>query len=70
MKDNNKTKNNVPQVFDFDNHEVRTLLDENHNPLFVAKDVAIALGYKETTKAVSQHCKGDAKHHSHQLLRN
>lgn len=56
MKDN-KAKNNLPQVFDFDNHEVRTLLDENNNPLFVAIDVAVALGYKNSRSAVSRHCK-------------
>ena len=30
--------------------------DENDNPLFVAKDVATALGYKQTDKAIRQHC--------------
>ena len=54
---------NMPQVFDFDQHEVRTLLDENNNPLFVAKDVATALGYKDLNSAIKQFCDGVAKHH-------
>ncbi len=32
--------------FSFDDHLVRVLRDENGNPLFVAKDVALALGYQ------------------------
>ncbi len=54
-KQNNQS--NVPQVFDFDNHQVRTLLDENNNPLFVAIDVANALGYKKPENAIARHCK-------------
>ena len=30
---------------------------------FVAKDVADALGYRDTTNAIKSHCKGVAKHH-------
>lgn len=32
-------------------------------PYVVAKDVASALGYKDTTNAIKQHCKGVVKHH-------
>jgi prophage antirepressor-like protein len=32
-------------------------------PWFVAKDVALTLGYKDTINAISTHCKGVAKHH-------
>lgn len=42
--------------FVFDEHQVRAFTLEM-NPWFVAKDVAVALGYKNTNKAVSDHCK-------------
>ena len=32
-------------------------------PWFVGKDIAEALGYKDTVNAIKQHCKGVAKHH-------
>jgi len=54
MKDNNKTKNNVPQVFDFDNHQIRTTVDENNNPFFVAKDVCEVLEIKNSRDAIKQ----------------
>lgn len=41
---------------------VRTLTDGN-TVLFCASDVARALGYKDTTNAIKQHCKGVVKHH-------
>lgn len=53
----------LPQIFNFHNQEVRTLLDDNGTPLFVAVDVAKALGFVHPSKAVSQHCKGGAKRH-------
>lgn len=53
---------NTPTVFDFSNHAVRVLLDDNQTPLFVAKDVAKALGYQEVNRAIRQHCKGCAKY--------
>lgn len=37
--------------------EIRTM-QEDGNPLFCAKDVAEALGYKNTNKAIGDHCKG------------
>lgn len=40
--------------------EIRTI-EENGRVLFCGKDVAAALGYKDTTKAISQHCRGAAK---------
>jgi prophage antirepressor-like protein len=36
---------------------------EDGRPLFCGKDVAIALGYKDTANALKQHCKGVAFHH-------
>lgn len=41
---------------------VRTLVDGDA-VLFCAADVARALGYKDTTNAIKQHCKGVVKHH-------
>lgn len=49
------------QVFNFENNEVRTTID-NDNVLFVANDVAIALGYKDSNSAVNRHCKGTVFH--------
>lgn len=48
--------------FDFDGHEVRTIATSSGEALFVASDVAEALGYKEPHKAVSRHCKGGTIH--------
>ncbi len=36
------------QMFQFNNHTLRMLVDENGEPWFVAKDVADILGYKDT----------------------
>ncbi len=44
--------------FIFENHQVRVLADANGDTLFVAKDVAVALGYKDPATAVKSHCKG------------
>lgn len=52
------------QVFDSEQFgEVRVLLADNGNPIFCAKDVAVALGYKDPTNAIKQHCRGVAIHH-------
>ncbi len=42
-------------TFEFDRNLVRTLT-ENDQVWFVGRDVASALGYKDTRKAVNQHC--------------
>lgn len=42
------------QIFNFNKHEVRTLLI-NNEPYFVGKDVAIVLGYTEPRKAIARH---------------
>lgn len=42
--------------------EIIRLVVDNDEPLFVAKDVCSALGYKRPRDAVSQHCKGAVKH--------
>jgi prophage antirepressor-like protein len=38
--------------------EIRTLETNDGKVLFCGKDVATALGYKETAKAIREHCKG------------
>lgn len=35
---------------------IRTIIDPNNEPYFVARDIATALGYENTKKAVSDHC--------------
>lgn len=45
----------------FEGTSIRMIGDKT-NPLFVASDVAKALGYKEPHKAVNRHCKGGMKH--------
>jgi prophage antirepressor-like protein len=42
--------------FEFESVDVRTVLDDQGEPWFVAKDVALALGYADTTQAVRTHC--------------
>ena len=42
--------------------EIRTI-EENGKVLFCGKDVASALGYKDTTNAIKQHCRGVVKRH-------
>lgn len=45
---------NEIQLFNFENHEVRSLLI-NSEPWFVGKDVAKILGYKDTSDALKKH---------------
>ena len=45
---------NEVQLFNFENHEVRSLMLSNE-PWFVGKDVAEVLGYSNINKAVSMH---------------
>lgn len=47
---------NTPQIFNFEQNEVRTFV-ENEVPYFVANDVAKTLGYKNPSKATNDHCK-------------
>ena len=47
-------------VFQFDSQSVRILVIDG-NPWFVAKDVALALGYKDTRSAVIDHCDTEDK---------
>lgn len=53
------------QIKIFENPEfgkVRTM-EMYDKPYFVGKDVAEALGYKDTVNALKQHCRGVVKHH-------
>lgn len=51
---------NEVQLFNFENHEVRSLL-LNNEPWFVGKDVAKILGYVDTNKAIAMHVDEDDK---------
>lgn len=53
----------VPQVFDSEEFGSIRALEHDGRPMFCAKDVAAALGYKDTTNAIKQHCRGVAFHH-------
>ncbi|MCU7356567.1 phage antirepressor [Enterococcus dispar] len=45
---------NTPQIFNFEQNEVRTIL-VNDEPFFVGKDVAEVLGYSKPRNAISTH---------------
>ena len=49
--------------FQFENFTLRTVVSDDGEILFVGKDAAEALGYKDTVNAIKQHCKGVVKHH-------
>lgn len=42
---------------------LRVIENANGNPMFCAKDVAVALGYKDTINAIKRHCRGVAFQH-------
>lgn len=53
---------NEIQVFEFKaDTAIRTIII-NDEPHFVAKDIALALGYSNTNQAIIDHCKGVVKH--------
>lgn len=55
---------NSLQVFNSEDFgEIRASITEDGNPIFCARDVATALGYKDPTNAIKQHCRGVAIHH-------
>lgn len=45
------------ETFSFHSSKIRTISTESGEIFFVAKDVASTLGYSDTVKAVSTHCK-------------
>jgi len=49
----------LPEIipFQFENQSVRVIRDEHGEPWFIARDVAVLLGYSNTSKAVNDHCK-------------
>ncbi|ADR52934.1 prophage antirepressor [Candidatus Liberibacter solanacearum CLso-ZC1] len=47
--------------FEFESNRIRTVVDEDNTILFVAKDIAEALGYENSSKAINDHCKGVTK---------
>jgi prophage antirepressor-like protein len=47
--------------FQFDNHSVRVITGDDGEPLFVGKDICDALGYKNASDAMNDHCRGVAK---------
>lgn len=54
---------NALTVFENKNFGSVRALNEDGKVLFCAKDVASALGYKDTTNAIKQHCRGAVKRH-------
>jgi len=50
---------NITQ-FNFHSTQVR-VIEKQGEPWFVAKDVAVLLGYKRTADAIRTHCKGVAE---------
>lgn len=48
-------------IFNFNSNSVRVVFDANGEPLFVGKDVAAVLGYRNHNDAINDHCKGVAK---------
>ncbi|XCD40263.1 Bro-N domain-containing protein (plasmid) [Candidatus Liberibacter asiaticus] len=47
--------------FEFESNKIRTIVDKDQNIWFVAKDVAVALGYERPNNAINAHCKGALK---------
>lgn len=47
-------QSNNPLVFNFENHEIRIVPDENGDPLFIASDVCRALGLDNVSRALSR----------------
>ena len=49
------------QVFNSEDFgEIRASITDDGNPIFCARDVAVALGYKNPNDAIAKHCKGIA----------
>lgn len=47
--------------FEFEKQKIRIIHDDNGEALFVARDVASALGYAKPENAIDRHCKGTLK---------
>lgn len=46
-------------IFPFGTNQVRTIIDKNKEPWFVADDVCKLLGYQNTPQAINDHADGD-----------
>lgn len=57
-------------VFNSPFGDIRVIVEDHFNLLFVAKDVVKALGYEHATNAMRQHCKGVVKFRSIKDNRN
>jgi anti-repressor protein len=55
----NKNTNIIP--FQFESNNIR-VIEQDGEPWFVAKDIASLLGYKDSKKAISSHCRWGVKH--------
>lgn len=51
------------ELFDFQGCRIRVLADDPDNPLWVARDVATALGYRNAADAIKRHSKGVVNHY-------
>ncbi|STC97751.1 phage antirepressor KilAC domain-containing protein [Corynebacterium renale] len=60
MSKHESQNQNIP--FDFQGNTVRVIASDPDAPLWVARDVATALGYRNPSDAIKRHCKGVAKH--------
>lgn len=48
---------NAPVQFDFNSNSIRITIDGSGDPWFLASDVCAVLGYKNTSKAIADHCR-------------
>lgn len=61
---NGENVSRTPTQFSFHGLLVRVINDGSGEPLFIAKDVAEALGYANTSKAINAHCKAVSTCHT------
>jgi prophage antirepressor-like protein len=61
---NGEKVSRTPTQFSFHGLLVRVIDDGRGEPLFIAKDVAEALGYANTSKAINAHCKAVSTCHT------
>lgn len=54
---------NELQIFNKEEFGQIRMVEIDNKPYFVAKDIALCLGYKDTTNAIKQHCRWVVKHH-------
>ena len=50
-------------IFNFEGHEIRTVIIDNNDVGFVGKDICQRLGYANESKAMNDHCRGVTKMH-------